>query len=288
MPRIKAELSPTTSPQLQRQTVPRINAAPAVPADSPHTPQSTNMQPTTPSKRRRQRAESDDDYEPETPSPTKRIKTPRGAPLTPARTPVRPPQTPSSVPPTPSTALRTLSQKSLRAAQRKQEKEWESDWYAVVALDIWTFNRHFKHPDHIWTICLKKAMEQFPIKRGELDMLPYESRLNPHNPRCPMRLYNIETVRQTACLKHAMLFGLHKTTRDRTGLSKAELVSRGEELWKAALHKRDQKYIDRRFRRVMPTPSRARDGPNDTEPRTWDAYNCGYDQRENFTRRINE
>jgi hypothetical protein len=133
MPRItcKADLSPTTtSPQLQRQAMPWINAAPAAPADSPHTPHSTNLQPITPSKRLRQRADSDDDYEPETPSPAKRVKTPRGAPLTPARTPGRPPpQTPSSVPATPSRALRTPSsaartpsRKSLRAASASKRK----------------------------------------------------------------------------------------------------------------------------------------------------------------------
>jgi len=78
-------------------------------------------------------------------------------------------------------------------------------------------------------------MKQFPMNRGDFDMLPYESRLNEHNPRCPMRLYNIETVRKRACLKYAMLAGLHKNGPNR--LSKAEvpeLVSRGEELWKAA------------------------------------------------------
>jgi hypothetical protein len=71
-------------------------------------------------------------------------------------------------------------------------------------------------------------MEQFPVKRGELDTLPYQSRPNPYNRSCPVRSYKIEAVRQTACLKHAMLAGLHKNK-----LSKADLVSRGEGLWEA-------------------------------------------------------
>jgi hypothetical protein len=170
MPRIKAELSPTTtSPQLQRQAVPRINAEPAAPADSPHTPQSTKLQPITPSKRRRQHIESDDNYKPKTTTPTKRIKTARGPPLTPSRTPARlPPQTPSSVPPTPSrglrtptSAARTLSQKALRAAKRKQEKQWKSDWNAVVARNIWTVKQDFRHPKSVWTICLAKGKLDF-------------------------------------------------------------------------------------------------------------------------------
>jgi hypothetical protein len=72
-------------------------------------------------------------------------------------------------------------------------------------------------------------MEKYPVKRGELDTLPCQSRPNPYNRSCPVRSYKIEAVRQMACLKHAMLAGLHKN-----GLSKTELVSRGEELWKAA------------------------------------------------------
>jgi hypothetical protein len=130
MPRIIAELPPTTSPQLQRQTVPRINAEPATPAASPHTPQSTNLQPITPSKRPRPRAESDDDYEPKTPSPTKRLRTP-------------------------TSVARTPSQKNLRAAKCKQEKEWKSDWNAEVARSIWTPVKDFRHPDPLGQISAK-------------------------------------------------------------------------------------------------------------------------------------
>ena len=169
MPRIIAELPPTTPPRLQRQAVPRINAEPAAPADSPHTPRSTNLQAITPSKGRRQHAKSDDDYEPETRLPTKRAKTARGAPLTLSRTPARPPtQTSRSVPPTPSrglrtptSAARTPSQKALRAAKRKQEKEWKSDWNAVVARNIWTVKQDFRHPESVWTICLAKGKLDF-------------------------------------------------------------------------------------------------------------------------------
>jgi len=153
MPRIIAELPPTTSPQLQRQAVPRINAEPAAPADSPHTPRSTNLQPITPSKGRRQHAESDDDYEPETRSPTKRAKTARGASGV--------PPTPSRGLRTPTSAARTPTQKALRAAKRKQEKQWKSDWNAVVARNIWTVKQDFRHPKSVWTICLAKGKLDF-------------------------------------------------------------------------------------------------------------------------------
>jgi hypothetical protein len=157
MPPIKAASPPAVSPQLQRQARPQIKAEPA------ESPQPTTSQPITPSKRRRQRIDSEDDFEPESPSPMKKARTPRrlpagwatrsSAPGTPTRAPAPAPQTPTGTAPrTPGRIPGTPSQKALKDAKRAQEKEWEEDWYALVARSRWTQDKNFRHPKGTTTI----------------------------------------------------------------------------------------------------------------------------------------
>ncbi len=77
-------------------------------------------------------------------------------------------------------------------------------------------------------------------------MLPYRSRPNRYNLSCAIRLYSRESVRQTACLEHAMLAGLHEKR-----LSKAEMISQGEELWKA-------EYVISAYRNTFLSTTRSR------------------------------
>jgi hypothetical protein len=156
MPPIKAERPLAVSPQLQRHARQQIKAEPAVSLQS--TPQ-----PITPTKRRRQRNDSDDDFEPQSPSPTKKAKTPRkvpqatgstapgtstGAPQTPRRQVVTmrdAARTPGGTPGTP-------SQRELSDAQRVQKEEWKTEWFAWVVRHLWTKVNEFKHPMGTYTI----------------------------------------------------------------------------------------------------------------------------------------
>jgi hypothetical protein len=124
---------------------------PLVKAEAPQTP---TAQPITPSKRRRQPAESDDEFDPDTSSPIKKPRTPRRIPAARNRahtTPAEAPQTPRSIARTPRAVPQTPSQQ-LSDPQRAQKDIWKSEWFEWVVRSLWTKVNNFKHPKGTYTI----------------------------------------------------------------------------------------------------------------------------------------